>query len=675
MSQNKPNQNLIPARPLFRAGGLLFFTVFGVVLALYWLTLAPGVVGGDAGEHQFAVPLLGIPHTTGYPLYVLAGKLWTILIPVGSMAWRMNLFSAVNGALAAGTTALVVFHLARQRPDGLAPAWFSGLVAGVTLAAGLTLWQWSIIAGVRSMNVLFFALLTLEAVIWQQQRRQGNPAAAWRTLCWLAFTVGLSLAHHRTTIFYLPSLAGWVWWHHRKLIFRPRRWLVLAGLAVAPLLLYGFIYVRGVNNPPYTHEPIYNLQSFWFLVGSGDSKGLFFSIDPAFLPARLAFIWGDILRQLSLPGVILAALGGLFLLWQQRRHFFFQAGLVVLLLLFTLDFEVVNLNEAPTWYLMPAYFIFAVWLGMGVHGLWAALGPRLARLTLLGRRRVVGPALYSLAVMGLLGVTLAWPNWQQIYTDSTAPLDEWRQRLRGDQARRFVEAGLPFVEPNSIILGDWEQYTPFNYYQFIHGLRRDVSVRNPLNRWPEQVAAARAGGRPVYFARKTTDLIGTPYLSMVGPLIHLRTGPAFDAPPDIIPLNASFEDELELVGYQARVVPQYTPGGSKAGPIIQLWLYWRAFHRLEWDYAVSLRLLDPAGQEQYKRDAAHPVLSSYPTSLWTPGEVVGDFYELPFRPGTGPLTLHLLPYRSQGPGQWHNLRLQAADPPQEGIFLGPFVEP
>ena len=161
---------------------------------------------------------------------------------------------------------------------------------------------------------------------------------------------------------------------------------------------------------------------------------------------------------------------------------------------------------------------------------------------------------------------------------------------------------------------------------------------------------------------------------MVGPLIYLGAEPQFDPPTDIILLNANFENELELIGYRAAVLPQHTPGGDRAGPIIQLTFYWRVPHQVEGDYALSLRLLDPAGQEIHKQDAAHPVLSSYPTTLWTPGEVVGDFYELPFPPGTGPLTLHLLPYRTEGSGQWHNLTLMGTKPPQEGILLGPFVE-
>lgn len=684
---------------------LLSAAVFFIVLILYTATLAPGVVGGDAGEHQFVVPLLGIPHATGYPLYVLAGKVWTLLIPFGSMAWRVNLFSAVGGALAAALTSLVVYRttisvmreLSTEKQTPL--LWAGALVAGIALALGLTLWQWSIIAGVRSFNVCLFALITLLAVVWQQQLERNDSHAARRTLRWLALAVGLSLAHHRTTIFYLPPLIGWIAWHDRRLITQPKRLLPLILLATAPIGLYTFIYFRGLNNPPYTHERITDWQSFWFLVGAGDSSGLFLSIDPAFLPARLNFIWRDILAQLAWPGVLLSLIGALTLLWKQPKYLLLMGSLVLLLLLFVLDFEVVNLNEAPTWYLMPAYFIFAVWLGIGLNTVTCtgyylthiliksppSLPPKGREVSRFfphwgeGERdyqALPGMAtlqtLLTLFTLILLIFTLGRPNWQKIYHNATTPLDEWRQILRGTQAQRYVEAGLPYVAPNSLILGDWEQYTPVKYYQLIHGQRTDVEPRLPLDNWPEKVAEAHAQGRAVYFARKTNDLIGRPYLSMAGPLIRLGAEPDFEIPDDLTLTYANFEDELELIGYRANVIPQKTPGGAQAGPIIQLMLYWRVPRWVEWDYALSFRLIDPAGQEIYQRDAAHPVLSSYPTTLWTPGEVVGDFYELPFSPGTGPLTLRILPYRTQGPGQWHNLSLPGNESP--GINLGPFEE-
>ncbi|MCG3211692.1 MAG: hypothetical protein FOGNACKC_05338 [Anaerolineae bacterium] len=661
---------------------ILFGLIFAAVLSLYGLTLAPGVVGGDAGEHQLAVPLLGIPHTTGYPLYVLTGKLWTLLLPVGSMAWRMNLFSALGGALAAATTALAIYRLAS--PQGA--RWPGAVVGGLALACGLMLWQWSTIAGVRSFNIFFFALLTLLAVIWVDQRRQRQTEAATRTLRWLALVIGLSLAHHRTTIFYLSSLAGLVLWYDRTILRRPAEIGRLALLAVAPLLLYAFIYFRGVNNPPYSHEKITDLQSFWFLVGSGDSTGLFFSIDPAYLPARLHFIWLDVLAQLSWPGVGLALVGAALLARRQTAHFLAQAALVILLLLFTLDFEVVNLNEAPTFYLMPAYFVFALWLGYGVNGIldvritnyelritnslpdssrFTRHSPPATRHSPFAIR--ISQFIITIALLALLAYSLAWPNWIIQRDAAAAPLDDWRQLLRGMQAQRLVEASLPDVRPNSLILGDWEQITPFWYYQLINGQRRDVTARLPLDRWPEQVAAARAAGQPVYFARKTTDLIGTPNLSMAGPLIYLGDRPQTSAPPNITPMGVNFENELELLGYRAQVWPRQ-PGD---GAILQVTLFWRAPQKLAWDYALSLRLLDAAGREFYKKDAQHPVLSSYPTALWSAGEVVADFYELPLPAGSGPVSLQILPYRTEGPGQWYNLTPAGATEP--GVIVGPFT--
>lgn len=649
---------------------------------LYSFTLAPGVVGGDAGEHQLAVPLLGIPHTTGYPLYILAGKLWTLLVPFGSLAWRVNLFSALGGALAAGLTTVIVYRLSSN--IFRASNWAGAIVAGVGLAFGLTLWQWSVIAGVRSFNVFFFALLTLQAIMFARYCQTNRPEAARRTLYWLAFTVGLSLAHHRTTVFYLPSLVIWIGWHDPHLFRQPRRLLTLTLLTLLPLTLYLFIYWRGINNPPYTHEQITDLESFWFLVGSGDSTGLFLAIDPAYLPARLDFIWQDILNQLSWAGVALAGIGAIILMWRYLAQFLFQTLLVLLLLFFTLDFEVVNLNEAPTWYLMPAYFIFAVWLGLGVNGI-AALGLRGIEI-FIGKGdfsskqpTTLLPIAFQLLTVVifimLLTYTLGQPNWQRQYKAAVTPLDDWRQLLRGTQAQRFVESSLPDVAPNSIIWGDWEQYTPFKYYQLILGQRTDVTVRNPLDRWPEKVAASHAADQPIYFTRKPTDLIGTPNLSMVGPLIKLNPTPVFDLPNDLTRLDANFENELELLGYQADIRPQSSPGGTQTSSILQLSLYWRTPQATAWDYALSLRLINADGQEIYKKDATHPVLSSYPTSLWTSGEVVGDYYELPIAPDAGPLTVHILPYRSEAPGVWHNLTLTATEPPQEGVFLGPFSLP
>src|SRR6185503_4816158 len=68
----------------------------------YALTLSPTVawvnLGEDSGDLLAASATLGIPHPTGYPLFVLLGRLATFL-PLGTMAFRINLIAAFLAAI------------------------------------------------------------------------------------------------------------------------------------------------------------------------------------------------------------------------------------------------------------------------------------------------------------------------------------------------------------------------------------------------------------------------------------------------------------------------------------------------------------------------------------------------------------------------------------------------
>jgi len=100
--------------------------------AAFVLTLAPTVLPGDSGEFQLAAPLLGLAHATGYPLYLILGKVWTLLVPAGDMAYRMNLLSAVISAIAVA----LLYVLGRRMGMGIVPA----LTCALTLAFSRTFW-------------------------------------------------------------------------------------------------------------------------------------------------------------------------------------------------------------------------------------------------------------------------------------------------------------------------------------------------------------------------------------------------------------------------------------------------------------------------------------------------------------------------------------------------------
>ncbi|MCD6501981.1 DUF2723 domain-containing protein, partial [bacterium] len=76
------------------------FVVFGVAAAIYILTMEPTVGLVDSGELSLACSEPGIAHPTGYPLYILIGRLIVLLTGLEPIL-ATNLYSALAGGVAA----------------------------------------------------------------------------------------------------------------------------------------------------------------------------------------------------------------------------------------------------------------------------------------------------------------------------------------------------------------------------------------------------------------------------------------------------------------------------------------------------------------------------------------------------------------------------------------------
>jgi hypothetical protein len=103
------------SQPLLRTSKQADYRIYAALtgalaFCVYLRTLAPTVMWYDMGELTTASSVLGIAHNTGYPLYILLGKLFTFL-PFGDVAYRVNLMSAVFAAL----TVSLVFVTIRDR--------------------------------------------------------------------------------------------------------------------------------------------------------------------------------------------------------------------------------------------------------------------------------------------------------------------------------------------------------------------------------------------------------------------------------------------------------------------------------------------------------------------------------------------------------------------------------
>ena len=142
--------------------GLLAAGLFAASLTAYTWTLAPSVATlfDDSLEFPLACYRLGIAHPTGYPFYTLLGKLFTLL-PWQNVAWRVNLLSAVAGALTVALVYLVTRQLTRRR--------LPALLGAMALAASPVFWSQSVIAEVYTLNSAFVAALLWLVLRWARQ--------------------------------------------------------------------------------------------------------------------------------------------------------------------------------------------------------------------------------------------------------------------------------------------------------------------------------------------------------------------------------------------------------------------------------------------------------------------------------------------------------------------------
>src|SRR6266700_1516530 len=104
-----PGDEIHAVKALFRrTDWLAFLITFCCVWFGYYLTLAPELTLEDSGELATGSFYAGIPHPPGYPVWTLYTWLWTVLLPIKNVAWRVALGEATSGALAAGLLGLLV---------------------------------------------------------------------------------------------------------------------------------------------------------------------------------------------------------------------------------------------------------------------------------------------------------------------------------------------------------------------------------------------------------------------------------------------------------------------------------------------------------------------------------------------------------------------------------------
>jgi len=193
---------------LDRVDYILTAVVAVISLVFYLKTLAMSVSFWDCGEFVACSRILGIPHPPGSPVYILFGRIFS-LIPFGTdIAYRINMLSALSAAAAVGLGYMIVARIiARwgESSDRLAtnlPRYVGGVTGTLFMAFCRTFWINAVEAEVYGLTALVFTLVLYLMVRWSEDHTESSSD---RFLIAASYFSVLGTGIHLTAFLVIPA--------------------------------------------------------------------------------------------------------------------------------------------------------------------------------------------------------------------------------------------------------------------------------------------------------------------------------------------------------------------------------------------------------------------------------------------------------------------------------------
>ena len=485
-----------------------------IVFALYLLTLAPSTAMWDTSEYIAAAYTLGLPHPPGNPLFVLLGRVFSILPIPGSIAVRINVLAALSSAVSAAMWFLIT--------ERVLVSWFparwqrilGGAIATLIGATAFTVWNQSVVnEKVYTVSLMGIAIISWLMIRWSDDP-DGRPAD--RILVLVAYLLGLGYANHMGGMLAAPAAALAVLVRRPKTILRWR--LLLAGIAALVFGMTPFATqpIRAAHFPPINEgEPTAcrveltwsctfskaTLAAFEYNFNRGQYGKPELSERQAPFTAQVGMWWyyfkwqwlrdahGEYPTMQSVLAAIFLVLGlfGGWVHWRRDRQSFWYFGSLMftmtLVLIYYLNFKYGN-TQSPElgdsvprevrdrdYFFLWSFSAWGVWAGLGLVYLWETVAALIgADRVQLGREVVDVPRRRSLlAASPVLALALI----PLVTNASTA------SRAGETDTRDFAHDLLNSVEPYGVLVtvGDNDTF-PLWYAQEVEGIRKDVIVAN-----------------------------------------------------------------------------------------------------------------------------------------------------------------------------------------------------
>ncbi|MEW6410871.1 MAG: DUF2723 domain-containing protein [Candidatus Zixiibacteriota bacterium] len=195
-----------------KTNAILAGVVFLIAFVVYALTVQRSFSFWDCGEFIACSYILGIPHPPGFPLFILIGRIFSIIPFVEDISYRVNYISVLSSAVTAMFSYLLTVKLVRfffkkedrDNPLNRLIAYIGGIAGGLFVAFSQTNW-----ANAVEAEVYGLALALSVAIVWLTVRyfeRRGTPSGT-RTMILAFYLALLGVGIHMTVFLVVPICA------------------------------------------------------------------------------------------------------------------------------------------------------------------------------------------------------------------------------------------------------------------------------------------------------------------------------------------------------------------------------------------------------------------------------------------------------------------------------------
>jgi 4-amino-4-deoxy-L-arabinose transferase-like glycosyltransferase len=422
-------------------------TVF--VFVLYVRTLAPSVLYYerpillDSVMYQVQAIVLGNTGPTGEPSWTMLTHLFTYL-PLGDPGYRVNLASAVYGALAVAALFAAGWLLSRRTAAAAAGALAFGL--------GRSFWSQAVIAEIYTLNALLILLPIITLLVWREHRQD-------RYLLLASFLMGFAMTNHMTSGLVIPASFLFVFLVDRRKLLDLGLALKGVGLFLLGLTPYLYLPIRASMDPPINEADPTSLGRFWELVSGGGQQELLFQFGPAELPTRVMLYVEYLFRDFNLFLLMVALAGVAFLFFRDRAVAVFTGFLFFGWLFHALEYNIFDVEL----YFIPTYLMLCLWVTVGSGALLETAEDAVAGSREGVRRATVFAASALVVLLPLAGVwhTYAKNDMSDAY-----------------EGRETIEAVVENVEKGATVL---HHRSELWYMVLVEKRRQDLTVIDP---WP-----------------------------------------------------------------------------------------------------------------------------------------------------------------------------------------------